>query len=338
MKKKQIIIIAAICIVSFCLAAGGTYGWRLWKGLKVDPVVKENTWVYIHDGQVDDPNFALENEALQWALNHYQFEEKLKEGKLDGAYLLKPEANALMVARMITRHQQTPIRISFNNIRLKEQWAGRVASKLLCDSVQLMQAMLDPAFLQEAETDEENVIGILLPDTYEVYWNTTPQELMQRMLKEYRKFWNEARVQKAEGWDLTPQEVSILASIAEEETANRAERGKVAMLYWNRLQLGMPLQADPTVKYALGDFGLKRILNAHLQVESPYNTYRHQGLPPGPIRMPEKATIDSILNAHIHPYLYMCAKPDFSGTHNFATTLSEHLRNAAAYHRALDAR
>lgn len=333
MKKKHVLSIIGLVL----LAGVATSAWWVKKVLTLDPAIAADTWVYVHDGSVE-PADALNGKALQWALEHYKFDEKLKAGQLDGAYKFDAGTSALEVARRLTRHQQTAVKLSFNNIRLKEQWAGKVAQKLLCDSTQLMQAMLDPTFLEEAETDEANVISIFLPDTYEVFWNTPAPELMRRMLKEYRKFWSEARVQKAESWGLTPQEVSVLASIAEEETQNRSERGKVAMLYWNRLQFDMPLQADPTVKYALGDFGLKRILNKHLEVESPYNTYRHAGLPPGPIRMAEKATIDSILNAHIHPYLYMCAKPDFSGTHNFATTLSQHLRNAAAYHQALDRR
>ena len=337
MKKKTVYILIA-SVLGICLVIGAVGGWMAIKMLKVDPVVQEGSWVYIHDGKVEDTNDVLKSKALGWLMDYYGFEEKMKAGKLDGAYYLEPQSTALTVARKITRHQQTAIKVSFNNIRLKEQWAGKVAAKLLCDSTQLMQAMLDPDFLKEAETDEQNVISIFLPDTYEIFWNTPAPEVVRRMLKEYRKFWSEARVQKADAWGLTPQEVAVLASIAEEETANRSERGKVAMLYWNRLQMGMPLQADPTVKYALGDFGLKRILNKHLEVNSPYNTYRIQGLPPGPIRMAEKATIDSILNAHIHPYLYMCAKPDFSGTHNFATTLSQHLRNAEEYHRALNKR
>ena len=337
MKKKKILYIILAAVLGVVLVGGAAAGWVVYKTLKVDPVIHEGTWVYIHEGKVK-PADVLNSTALVWALDHYKFDDKLKAGKLDGAYYLEPYSTAIAVARKITLHQQTSIKLTFNNIRLKEQWAARVSEKLLCDSAQVMQAMLDPAFLKEAETDEANVISIILPDTYEVYWNTSAPDLMQRMLKEYRRFWNEVRRQKAESWGLTPQEVSILASIAEEETQNRSERGKVGMLYWNRLQMDMPLQADPTVKFALGDFGLKRILNKHLEVESPYNTYRHQGLPPGPIRMAEKATIDTILNAHIHPYLYMCAKPDFSGTHNFATTLSQHLRNAEAYHRALNER
>ncbi len=332
-KAKRIVLSVIAAIV---LLGGGVAYW-MWHRLTKTQAVADTQWVYIVGSEVQTPGL-LADSRIQQALGLYHFDEKLQAGSLEGAYRIDSGMTARQIAQKICFHQQTPIRLSFNNIRLKEQWAKRVSEKLLCDSAQLMQAMLDPAFLQEAEMDTLNVISVFLPDTYEVYWNTSAPDLMRRMLKEYRHFWSEARVQKADSWGLTPQEVSVLASIAEEETANRAERGKVAMLYWNRLQFDMPLQADPTVKFALQDFGLKRILNKHLEVESPYNTYLHEGLPPGPIRMVEKATIDSILNARIHTYLYMCAKPDFSGTHNFATSYSQHLRNAAAYHAALNAR
>ena len=157
------------------------------------------------------------------------------------------------------------------------------------------------------------------------------------MLAEHRKFWNDERKAKAQNLGITPQQATIICSIAEEETQNRAERGVVARLYLNRLNIGMPLQADPTVKYAVGDFSLRRVLNIHLEKDSPYNTYKVAGLPPGPIRMVDKRTIDALLNSKPHKYLYMCAKEDFSGTHNFATSLGEHLRNAARYHAALNA-
>ena len=226
--------------------------------------------------------------------------------------------------------------MTFGGARLKEQIAGRMARPLLCDSLAILEAMTDPSFLEKAGVDEANVGTVFLPDTYEVYWNIAPEKLMERMLKEYERYWNEERRSKAEAMGLSPREVAVLASIAEEETTDRHERGVVGRLYWNRLQKGMLLQADPTVKFALGDFALKRILLRHLEVDSPYNTYKYAGLPPGPIRIPEKATMDSILNSRPHAYLYMCAKPDFSGRHNFAVTLGEHNRNAEAYHQALN--
>lgn len=324
-----------LTIVIVLLAAVAAAGFWLWNELAKKPVVTAQTWMYIQDGQVKNDS-ALQAWQIQQLLDAMKFEEKLQGGGLDGAYRLDSGMTAREVATKLTRHLQTPVKLTFHDIRLKEQWAARVGDRLMCDSADLMRALTDTAFLREAEMDEANVIGVLLPDTYEVYWNVKAEELVQRMLKEYHRFWTEARVAKAEALGLTPQEVTVLASIAEEETQNRSERGVVGMLYWNRLQLMMPLQADPTVKYALKDFGLKRILNSHLEVNSPYNTYRNEGLPPGPIRMVEKATIDTILNARMHTYLYMCAKPDFSGRHNFATTYGQHLRNAEAYHQALN--
>lgn len=324
-----------LCAVSFLASALVTAAGIVWYQLAKQPATTQSGWLYIQEQQMSDPSL-LDNDRIQLALRLMKFDQRLQEGRLNGAYRIDSGMSALEVSRKLTRRMQDPVKLTFHDIRLKEQWAGRVAERLMCDSAAILEAMLDPAFLAQAQTDEANVCGVLIPDTYEVYWTITPADLMQRMLKEYNRFWNEARQQKAESLGLTPQEVVTLGSIAEEETQNRSERGVVAMLYWNRLQLMMPLQADPTVKFALGDFGLKRILNAHLEVESPYNTYRNEGLPPGPIRLVEKATIDSILNAKMHPYLYMCAKPDFSGRHNFATTYGEHLRNAQAYHAALN--
>lgn len=327
-------IIIAIGLLVAVVVGVGAYGWY---ALRMKPVTSGTHWLYITGDSVSNPELLAARE-IGWALKTTEYDKRLKEGKLEGAYRLKDGMTATQVARKLALHQQDPVRVTFNNARLKEQVAGKMARTLLADSAAILNAMLDPAFLAEAKVDAANVSVIFLPDTYEVYWNITPQELMQRMLREYLRFWNEKRQQQAKELQLSPREVSVLASIAEEETANRQERGTVARLYWNRLQKGMLLQADPTVKFALGDFALKRILLRHLEVDSPYNTYRYAGLPPGPIRVVEKATIDTILNSRPNPYLYMCAKPDFSGRHNFATTLSEHMLNANAYHQALNGR
>ncbi len=329
--KTVLIVLGALIAIG---AAAAAYAWYL---LREKPVTTGTHWLYIEGNQVSNPELLAADE-IQWALKLTDFDQKLSEGKLEGAYKLVNEMTALQVARKLALHQQDPVRITFNNARLKEQVAGKMARPLMCDSVALLNAMLDPAFLAEANVDTANVSILFLPDTYEVYWNTAPQDLVRRMLREYNRFWTEKRQKQARELGLSPREISVLASIAEEETANRQERGVVARLYWNRLQKGMLLQADPTVKFAMGDFALKRILLKHLEVDSPYNTYRYAGLPPGPIRVVEKATIDTILNSRPNHYLYMCAKPDFSGRHNFAATLSEHLRNADAYHQALNAR
>ena len=326
-----------LIVLGVLVAVGAGVGAYAWYALRVKPVTSDTHWLYIVGDSVRNPELLAADE-IQWALTMTEFDNKLKQGSLEGAYKLVNGMTATQVARKLALHQQDPVRVTFNNARLKEQVAGKMARTLLADSTAILNAMFDPKFLADAKVDAANVATIFLPDTYEVYWNIKPEELMQRMLREYNRFWNEKRQQQAKSLNLSPREVSVLASIAEEETANRQERGTVARLYWNRLQKGMLLQADPTVKFAIGDFALKRILLRHLEVDSPYNTYRYAGLPPGPIRVVEKATIDTILNSRPNNYLYMCAKPDFSGRHNFATSLAEHLRNADAYHQALNAR
>ena len=326
-----------LIVLGVLVAVGAGVGAYAWHALRVKPVTSDTHWLYIVGDSVRNPELLAADE-IQWALTMTEFDNKLKQGSLEGAYKLVNGMTATQVARKLALHQQDPVRVTFNNARLKEQVAGKMARTLLADSTAILNAMFDPKFLADAKVDAANVATIFLPDTYEVYWNIKPEELMQRMLREYNRFWNEKRQQQAKSLNLSPREVSVLASIAEEETANRQERGTVARLYWNRLQKGMLLQADPTVKFAIGDFALKRILLRHLEVDSPYNTYRYAGLPPGPIRVVEKATIDTILNSRPNNYLYMCAKPDFSGRHNFATSLAEHLRNADAYHQALNAR
>ena len=199
-----------------------------------------------------------------------------------------------------------------------------------------MEFFSNPTYINQLGYTLETFPTLILPNTYEVYWNIMPEQFIARMMKERRKFWNEERLAKAKALNMTPEEVATLASIVDEETNNNAEKPIVAGLYINRLKRNIPLQADPTVKFALGDFARKRILLADLEVESPYNTYKRTGLPPGPIRIATIAGIESVLNYARHNYIYMCAKEDFSGTHNFATTLSEHNANARRYQEALN--
>lgn len=262
------------------------------------------------------------------------YERKMKPG----AYKLDPSMSAVDVYKILSRGLQTPVRFSFNNIRTPQQFAKRVSDQLMMDSAQVMEQFQDTTFIKEAGFTTENFELMFLPDSYEFYWSISPEDFFKRMKKEYDRFWTDERRAKAEAMGFTPAEISIVASIAEEETNDRAERGVVGRLYLNRLQIKMPLQADPTVKYALQDFSLRRILNKHLEVDSPYNTYKYAGLPPGPIRIPTKQTIDAILNSEPHSYIYMCAKEDFSGRHNFATSFSQHQNNAARYRKALNAR
>ena len=264
--------------------------------------------------------------------NRMKYPENMKSGK----YEIQPGVSYLEAIRMLRSGQQTPIQVTFNNIRLKSDLVERIAQQLMFSPDDLLDLLNDPAVAASYGLDTTTIIALFIPNTYEIYWNTPANKFLERIKKEYDRFWNEDRLNKAKAIRLSPVEVLILASIVEEETAVRQEYPIVAGLYLNRLKKGMLLQADPTVKFAVGDVTLKRILYAHLEVDSPYNTYKHSGLPPGPIRIPSIPAIDGVLNYSDHNYLYMCAKEDFSGLHNFAVTLAEHNRNAQRYREALN--
>jgi UPF0755 protein len=261
---------------------------------------------------------------------------KYPENMKIGRYEIKPGMSYLAAIRMLRNGQQMPVKLTFNNVRLKQDLADRIADQLVFSSQELLNRLNDPAVAASYGLDTTTLTTLFIPNTYEIYWNTTVDKWLERMKKEYDRFWTKERLAKANAIRLNPVEVSILASIVEEETAARREYPVVAGLYLNRLKKGMLLQADPTVKFAIGDVTLRRILNTHLQVESPYNTYKHPGLPPGPIRIPSIEAIEGVLNYRDHNYLYMCAKEDFSGTHNFAVTLEEHNRYAQKYREALN--
>lgn len=232
---------------------------------------------------------------------------------------------------------QTPVRITWNNyVRTREELAGKVTTHLLMDSVTLLNYLEDEAFLTQYGMNKETSRCLFIPNTYEVYWNVTPERLFERMNKEYNIFWNTERRAKADSIGLTPIEVAIIASIVEGESHNPRELPIIASLYINRVHKGMHLQACPTVKYAVGDFKLKRVLYRHLAVDSPYNTYKYPGLPPGPIRCPAPATMDIVLNAPETDYLYMCASPELNNTHIFSSSYGSHAAAAKQYRFTMD--
>ncbi|MDR2854377.1 MAG: endolytic transglycosylase MltG [Prevotellaceae bacterium] len=257
-----------------------------------------------------------------------------------GRYEIDGEMSNLALIRRLRSGRQAPVQLTFNNIRTREQLAGKLSAQLLNDSVTLINLLNDSTFLAPYHLAPATAVSLFIPDTYDVYWNISAKELFDRMYREYQNFWTNDRLAKAAAIPLSPLEVSILASIIEEETNAKTERPMVAGLYINRLKQNMKLQTDPTIKFALGDFGLRRILIAHIfQAKgSPYNTYFRLGLPPGPIRIPSKNGLDAVLNYKQHDYLYMCAKETFDGTHNFAHTYAEHQQNAKKYQQALNAR
>ncbi len=306
------------------------------------------------------PNFQGEKAATLYIYENDRFERVLeqleeqnalmrpqsfvkqahKEGYPDnirsGYYELPPGLGNKAALRKLSRAYQTPVRIRFNSVRSVTQLAGILAPQLMLDSAAIIRQFEDVRMLDSLGFNAQTLPAFFLPDTYEVWWNCSSEKLMQTFLKAYRSFWNDSRLAKVQANGLSPVEASTLASIVESESQAAEEWGTIAGLYMNRLRKGIPLQADPTVVFAVGDFSIRRVLNAHIGTDSPYNTYQHIGLPPGPIRIPSKAVLEAVVNAQPNSYLYMCAKEDFSGRHNFAENLAQHNRNAQRYHQALN--
>ena len=255
-----------------------------------------------------------------------------------GRYAVRPGENLLTLFRRLRNGQQEPLNLTIPSVRTLDRLAGYLGERLMVDSAAFVTAFCDSARCAALGYTRETLPALFIPNTYQVYWDTSLDDFLARMKRENETFWTQNRNQKAKAMGMSHEEVVTLASIVDEETANNGEKPMIAGMYLKRLSIGMPLQADPTVKFAVGDFALRRIRGEHLKVESPYNTYRNTGLPPGPIRIPSVAGIDAVLNHVQHDYLYMCAKEDFSGTHNFARTYAEHQQNARRYIRALNER
>lgn len=282
-----------------------------------------------------DKKNVLENmQTFLWVANQKKYSNKVKPGK----YLIKKGMNNNELVNMLRSGNQVPIHIEFNSIRTAEQLAGRLSQQIEADSISIINILNDTAYIRSKGFDKYNKVSVFIPNTYEIWWNTSAQQLYDKMFKEYTTFWNEGRLSKAKAHKLTPNQVIALASIVEQETAKNDEKPRVAGVYLNRLKSNMALQADPTLIFAAGDFSIRRVLNHHKEIESPYNTYKYTGLPPGPICIPSITTIDAVLNAEQHNYIFFCAKEDFSGYHNFAVSYNDHLINARKYQAALNRR
>ncbi len=272
--------------------------------------------------------------GFHWMARYRKYDQQIHTGR----YAIRPQESVYHVFSRLYRGYQEPLNLTVGSVRTLDKVARSVGKQLMIDSAEIACALNDSAFRQKSGYTRETLPCLFIPDTYQVYWDISAEAFIERMQNEHQKFWNQERQEKAAAIGLSPTEVATLASIVEEETNNNEEKPVVAGLYINRLHSGMPLQADPTIKFALQDFSLRRITNAHLEVDSPYNTYRNIGLPPGPIRIPSPIGLDAVLNYTHHKYLYMCAKEDFSGTHNFASSYAEHMRNARRYQNALNKR
>lgn len=284
--------------------------------------------------KLDDKCHSYSMTAFHMLARHLNLNERMRTGR----YELSTSDNAISMVRRLRNHQQAPVNLVIPSVRTVDRLAEELSKHLMIPSDTIYSLLTDNERLKAYDVDTATVMSIFIPNTYEVFWDMSSEKLMERMKHESNKFWNESRREKAKSLGLTPLEVMTLASIVDEETANNGEKPMIAGMYLNRLAIGMPLQADPTIKYALKNFALKRIYQNMLTIDSPYNTYRNIGLPPSPIRIPSVAGIDAVLNRVSHDYLYMCAKEDFSGTHNFARNYQEHLKNAARYTAALNAR
>ena len=260
-----------------------------------------------------------------------------QEAVKPGLYQIEPKMSNLQLVRMLRSGQQTPVRVTFNTVRTQEDLAEKISANLEVSKEQFLELLQDSVYIRKFGVEEETVMSLFIPNTYEFWWDTSAEELFERMHKEYQIFWTDARKQKAQDLGLSQQEVSTLASIVQAESQKSDERPKIAGVYLNRLRIGMPLQADPTLVFAAGDFSIKRLTAKQMAIDSPYNTYKYAGLPPGPINLPDINSLDAVLNYEKHSYLYFCAKEDFSGYHSFAVGYDEHLSNARRYQRALNA-
>lgn len=272
--------------------------------------------------------------AFKLLSSYKKYDQNIKPGR----YKLSKSDNFISLFRKLRNGNQSPVTLIISNVRTLDEFATVLAGQLMEDSLTFVKTLTDTTYIRSMGYKPETFMSMFIPNSYYVFWDTSPKKLFNRLKIEHRKFWNEKRTQKAKAMGLTPEQVYALASIVDEETNAKSEKPIVAGLYYNRLQRNILLQADPTIKFALKDFTIKRILNKHLKIDSPYNTYKYAGLPPGPIRMSSIVAIDAVLNYRRHNYIYMCAKEDFSGLHNFATNLAQHNRNARRYQNALNKR
>ena len=276
--------------------------------------------------------FLCDEKSFEWMAVKMNYPNKVKAGR----YKIKNGMTNRQLLVMLRAGKQDPVNVVFNTIRFKQELASTIGEQLETDSSELLKLLNDDIYLEQFGFNKQTVPAMFIPNTYEMYWNTSADEFMKRMFREYNNFWNAKRLRLADNAGLSPVEVITLASIVNEETQKNDEKPIIAGVYMNRLKIGMPLQADPTIRFALGNFGIKRIYEKYFEIESPYNTYKNAGLPPGPICIPSISSINAVLNYQKHEYLYFCARGDFSGYHDFARTLSQHNQNAAKYRKALN--
>lgn len=334
MNKKIVLIIIVIIII-----IGSWFGYNFYSKI-YNSNVTETTFIYIPTKsefsdiqELIDP-FLKNPESFAWVAEKKNYPNKIRGGKFK---INKGMSNDVLVDHLRGGKPET-VKVTFNNQDSYEKLAGRIALQIEADSISILNAMRDIKFLNQIEFTEQTGIAMYIPNSYDFYWNTSATKFRERMLKEYQNYWNKDRIELAKKTNLTPIQVATLASIVQKETSEVNERPKVAGLYLNRIEDNWPLQADPTIIYALKqkygqDTAFMRVLNKDLRIDSPYNTYQNIGLPPGPISMPDISSIEAVLHPQIHSYYYMCASITNMGKHEFARTLREHNRNARKYQK-----
>ncbi|MBN2487358.1 MAG: endolytic transglycosylase MltG [Bacteroidales bacterium] len=338
---KRVLVVFSLLMALAAVKSYNLYKRAFAPNVRVETATN-NIFFYIPTGSsfdsvlvdIERQGFIKNIKSFKWVAHRKNYENHVRPGR----YLIKNRMSNNELVNLLRSGKQEPVDLTFNNLRTLEQFAGRVSQQLEFDSLNLLVLLRDTAVHQKYGLNKYTMACMFIPNTYEIYWNTSAEKFLDRMNAEYRKFWNRRRTVQAKQIGKTPEEVITLASIVNEETRMENEKKRVAGVYMNRLNKGMRLQADPTVVFGIGDFSIRRVLKKHYQADSPYNTYKFTGLPPGPICLPDISSIDAVLNYERHDYIYFCARPDFSGYHNFAKTLTEHNKNARAYQLQLNKR
>lgn len=339
MKKKTKLSLVVVSLLVAVMAVAAVWGYSYYKVHKKKNFSKSYTlYVYpeMTESQILDSLESgagmIDRDAMERAFDSENLSSRIKPGK----YQISPSNTSIYVARMLTRGWQVPHKLTLSGtMRNKGVIAKKIANQMMVDYEEVAAALEDEEFLEGYGFTTEDVFGMILPDTYEMYWDATVEEIFDRLKKEYDTFWTEERLAKAKERKLTQKEVSVLASIVSGETNVSSEYATIAGVYLNRLNIGMLLQADPTVCFCY-DYTVDRVLKKHLPIDSPYNTYKYKGLPPAPINVPPKACLDAVLSPEEHDYLYFCASADFDGSHMFTKTYSDHKINSRKYQRELD--
>lgn len=342
MKRRSTLRTFTIRLIIIILIAVGGYQLYNYFHSNFATSNHETTYLYIRPGdtftdvinQLKKKGIVRNMHSFIEAANLIGYEKHIHSGR----YAITDGMDNETLLYHLSKHIQTPVHLTFNNIRTKEQLAGRLGEQLMLDSLSILQHLNDIDFDTRFGFTPATIVAMFIPNTYDILWDISMPQLMKRMEHEYKVFWTPERLAQAKSENLSPIQVVTLASIVEEETNRTQDKPIIAGLYLNRLKRNMPLQSCPTVKFALQNFALQRITDKDLQAQSPYNTYRHKGLPPGPIRIPSIESVEAVLNYTPNDYLYMCAKETLNGEHYFATTWAQQKKNAARYAAALDKR